>query len=150
MGQQIGILNVRRSIYIQAAPERVWEEFGSLERISAWLNLGHTLHKLEPHVGGEARFSVEIDGERRHFGGRVLVVDPERELSFESNWAGPHQWPVPTIWTIRLMPVFEGTMVEIFHHGFERLGVDAADALQGFEEGWDLKHLAALRAIVED
>jgi len=30
-----------------------------------------------------------------------------------------------------------------------RLGTDAADLLQGYEEGWDLKHLAALRSIAE-
>jgi hypothetical protein len=40
-------------------------------------------------------------------------------------------------------------MVKIFYHGFERLGADAADSLEGYEEGWDVKHLKALRAIVE-
>jgi hypothetical protein len=40
-------------------------------------------------------------------------------------------------------------MVELFHHGFERLGADAADQLQNCEAGWDVHHLAALRAIVE-
>ncbi len=39
-------------------------------------------------------------------------------------------------------------MVELFHHGFERLGAEAADNLQGYEEGWDIKHLKALRSIV--
>ena len=43
----------------------------------------------------------------------------------------------------------EATMVELFHHGFERLGAEAADNLQGYEEGWDVKHLKALRSIVE-
>ena len=55
----------------------------------------------------------------------------------------------PAIWTIRLTPLYEGTMVEIFHHGFERLGPEAADNLQGYEDGWDIKHLKTLRAIVE-
>ena len=41
------------------------------------------------------------------------------------------------------------TQVEIFHHGFERLGVEAADNLQGYEEGWDIKHLKALRGLIE-
>jgi len=149
VGVTIGVLHVRRSIYIEAAPERVWEEFVSFEKISRWLNRGHDLHSLEPRVGAVADFSVEINGERRHFGGRVLVVDPMRELSLESNWSAPHELPVPTIWTIRLTPVFEGTLVEIFHHGFERLGKDAADALEGYEGGWDIKHLKALRSIVE-
>ncbi len=149
MGMEIGLLNVRRSILIQASPKRVWEEFGSFERIAAWLGRGHELHVFEPRLNGRVDMSVEIDGQRRHFGGPVLVYDPQREVSFESNWEAPHAWPVPTLWTIRLTPLYDATLVEIFHHGFERLGADAADSLQGYEEGWDVRHLKALRSIVE-
>ena len=81
---------------------------------------------------------------------RVVVYETAREITFESNWNdAPMRWPLPTFMTIRLTPLYELTHVEIFHHGFERLGVDAADNLQGYEEGWDVKHLKALRAIVE-
>lgn len=149
MGLVIGLLNVRRSILIQATPERVWEEFESFERIGAWLGRGHTLHVFEPRRGGEVDMSVEIDGERRHYGGPVLIYEREREVSFESNWEPPHAWPVPTLWTIRLTPLYDATLVELFHHGFERLGAAAADNLQGYEDGWDVKHLKALRSIVE-
>jgi hypothetical protein len=93
--------------------------------------------------------SVEIEGEQRHYGGPVLIVDTAREVSFESQWDAPNAWPVPTFWTIRLTPQYDATLVEIFHHGFERLGIDAADSLQGYEDGWDIKHLKALRAICE-
>ena len=130
MGMEIGLLNVRRSILIQASPKRVWEEFGSFERIAAWLGRGHELHVFEPRLNGRVDMSVEIDGKRRHYGGPVLVYDPQREVSFESNWEAPHAWPVPTLWTIRLTPLYDATLVEIFHHGFERLGADAADSLQ--------------------
>ena len=93
--------------------------------------------------------SVEIGGERRHYGGTVLIYEPEREVSFDSQWEPPHSWPVPTFWTIRLASLYGGTMVEIFHHGFERLGAEAADNLQGYEDGWNIIHLKALRSIVE-
>ncbi len=149
MGMEIGLLNVRRSILIRASPKRVWEEFGSFERMAAWLGRGHELHVFEPRLNGRVDMSVEIDGKRRHYGGPVLVYDPQREVSFESNWEAPHAWPVPTLWTIRLTPLYDATLVEIFHHGFERLGADAADSLQGYEEGWDVRHLKALRSIVE-
>jgi len=148
MGIRIGMLHVRRSIYIDAAPARVWQEFESFERITAWLGLGHRLHAFEPRVGGAVDMSVEIDGVRRHFGGLVLIFDAGSELSFESNWQPPLDWPVPTLWTIRLTPLYDGTLAEIFHHGFERLGAAAADNLEGYEDGWDIKHLKALRAIV--
>ena len=99
-------------------------------------------------MGGQVEMSVEYGGEERFYGGEILVFDPGREVTFESQWRPPHAWPVPTFWTIRLTPIYGGTQVEIFHHGFERLGVDAADNLEGYEEGWDVKHLKALRGIV--
>jgi uncharacterized protein YndB with AHSA1/START domain len=149
MGIQISLLNVRRSILINATPRRVWQEFGSFASISAWFGRGHQLHTFEPKLGGHVEMSVEIGGERRHYGGSVVVFDEAREITFESNWEGAHAWPVPTFMTIRLTPLYEATLVEIFHHGFERFGSDAADNLQGYEDGWDIKHLKALRAIVE-
>lgn len=150
MKTTIGILHVRRSIFIQASPMRVWQEFESADRVKAWLNLGHTVHTFEPHIGGQVEMSVEIQGEQRYYGGEVLAYEPQCEVTFESQWQPPHAWPVPTFWTIRLTPLYEGTQVEIFHHGFERLGTQAADALEGYEDGWDIKHLKALRAIIND
>ncbi len=149
MGIKIGLLHVRRSIFVQAPAHAVWQEFESFDRISAWLNLGHQLHQFEPHLGGAVRMSVRMGEEDRYFGGRVLVFEPGRELSFESQWDAPHNWPVPTVWTILLTSMYDGTMVEIFHHGFERLGAQAADNLQGYEDGWDVRHLKALRSIIE-
>jgi uncharacterized protein YndB with AHSA1/START domain len=149
MGMKIGSLHVRRSILIQAAPSRVWQEFESFERVSAWLNLGHELHTFESTIGGEVKMSVGIGGERRFYAGTILIFDPEREVSFDSQWEPPHGWPLPTFWTIRLTPVYDATLVEIFHHGFERLGAEAADNLEAYEDGWDGKHLKALRSIVE-
>jgi uncharacterized protein YndB with AHSA1/START domain len=153
MGLEIGRLAVRRSAFIRAVPARVWREFESEERIRGWLDRGHMLHRIEPRVGGAARFSVEIDGERRYFGGAVLICDAQRELSLESQWEKP--WDAdysrlpPSYWTFRLTPLYAGTLVEIFHHGFELAGAGAADALEGYEQGWDTKHLLALRAVVE-
>lgn len=149
MGITIGLLNVRRSILIQAPPERVWQEFESFDRVAEWFGRGHELHRFEPKLGGQVEMSVVVGDERRHYGGAVVAFDREREVSFESNWQGPHAWAVPTYFTLRLTPVYSDTMVEIFHHGFERFGTEAADILQGYEEGWDVKHLKALRAIVE-
>jgi len=149
MGITISLLNVRRSILIRARPARVWQEFATFERVAAWFGRGHELHRFDTRLGGQVDMSVTIDGQQRHFGGAVLVWEPEREVTLESNWEEPHAWPVPTFFTIRLTPLYDETLVEIFHHGFERLGADAAEALEGYEEGWDVKHLKALRGIVE-
>lgn len=149
VGITISLLNVRRSILIKAPPARVWQEFESFERFTAWFGRGHELHRFEPKPGGLVDLSIEMEGKRRHYGGPILVWEPERELTFESNWEGAHAWPVPTFFTIRLTPLYDETLVEIFHHGFERFGAEAAGYLEGYEEGWDMKHLKALRSIVE-
>lgn len=150
MGLSIGTLYVRRSIFIEKSPERVWDEFGSFERLKTWFGLGQQLHAFQPTLGSEVRLSIEIDGEPKFFGGKLLVYDEGKELSFENNWEGLQTWPVPTFITLRLTGLYEGSLVEIFHHGFERLGSAAAENLQGYEQGWDSHHLDALRAIVED
>ncbi len=150
MGIEISLLHVRRSILIQAPPERVWQEFQSFDTINAWFGRGHQLHTLEPRLRGRVEMSAEIDGVRRSYGGSVIVYEPARELTFDNNWRdAPLAWPVPTFLTIRLTPLYEATLVELFHHGFERLGANAADNLEGYEQGWDIKHLKALRMIVE-
>lgn len=148
MGIQIGALHVRRSGLIQATVERVWEELTSFERLAAWFGRGHQLEVYEPHLGGRVRLSVEIEGARRAFGGWILVFEPPRELTFSDNWESG-EWPVPTLITLRLTPLFDACHIELFHHGFERLGGDAGRELQGYESGWNSRHLEALKAIVE-
>ncbi len=149
MGTVIGHFAVRRSTFIRATPERAWQEFASFEALAAWFGTGHTLDSFEPYEGGSIHLSVELNGEARGFGGRVLVFDLAKELTFEDNWDPPHAWPLPTFITIRLTPVYDGTVVELFHHGFERLGAQAPDLLAGHEGGWDNHHLEKLRATVE-
>src|SRR5690242_5281726 len=150
MGTEIGVLAVRRSIWIDAKPERVWEEFESFERMRAWSGTGHALVRYEPRLGG----IVETDASSQHdttaplFVGRVTVFDPPREVTFEQDWVD-HGWPVPMLITIRLTPYDAGTLVELFHHGFEALGDDAAENHRGFEGGWTIRQLEALRARVE-
>jgi len=90
---------------------------------------------------------VEIDGEQRAFGGQIITFDPAAELSFSNNWESDG-WSVPTLIAIRLTALYNACRVGLFHHGFERLGADAATQLQGYEAGWDSHHLDALKAIM--
>jgi uncharacterized protein YndB with AHSA1/START domain len=148
MGVEISRLHVRRSCLIQATPERVWEEFTSFDRLAAWFGRGHQLEAYEPELGGPLLLSVEIDGAKRAFGGSILVFEPGRELTFSNNWESDG-WPVPTLITLRLTPLYDACHVELFHHGFERLGPAAASELQGYEAGWHSRHLDALKEVVE-
>ena len=149
MGIEIGPLHVRRSGFVAASPHRVWQECASHERLAAWFGRGHALEHFEPTVGSDVRLSVDIDGDVARFGGRLIVFEAERELTYESNWEGADAWPVAMYHTIRLTPLYSGTLVELFHHGFERLGENAGTTLEDYEAGWTNRHLVALREIVE-
>ena len=148
MGVMIGPLHIRRSALIQATPACVWQEFASFDRFAAWFGRGHQLEAYEPEPGGQVRLSVEVGGARRSFGGPILAFEPARELSFSNNWESDG-WPVPTLITLRLELLYDACHVELFHHGFERLGSDAGAQLRGYEAGWTSHHLEALKAIVE-
>jgi uncharacterized protein YndB with AHSA1/START domain len=116
----------------------------------AWFGTGHALVAYEPKVGALVDTDAgEYAGESLRFVGRVLVYDPPRELTFEQDWVG-HGWPKPPLLTIRLTALSGGTLVELFHHGFEALG-DAAEAAEnhrGFEGGWTMRQLEALREVL--
>ena len=150
MGLEIGKLHVRRSILINATPARVWAEFTSFERLKAWFGRGHDLLSYTPETGGAVELSVDRGSGPKTYGGQIVVFDSDREVSFTINWHDPVlAWPVPTFWTLRLTSLYDGTLVEIFHHGFERLGASAADELQGYEDGWNMTHLSTLRTLIE-
>ena len=147
MATEIGPYAVRRSIWIDAVPERVWEEFATFERMVDWYGTGHTLVKYEPFRGGLVETdaaSDQGDGDTFRFTGRILVFDPPRELTFEQEWLG-HGWIAPALITLRCTAVDDGTLVELFHHGFERVAADPGALLRGFEAGWTTRQLEALR-----
>lgn len=152
MPTTISPLAVRRSTWIRASPERVWQEFESFERMRAWFGRGHSLTAYEPRLGGYVETDAAAgdgsgDGSLR-FGGRIVVFDPPREVTWENDWFG-HGWKQPSLMTFRLAPFMDGTIVELFHHRFEGTGESPSENLNGFEAGWDTRHLEALRAIVE-
>ena len=124
MALSIGCLHVGRCVFINATPSRVWQEFVDFEHLNRWFGRGHTLESFQRRVGAEVRLS--IDNGTRPFGGPLLVFDPQQEISFEDNWYGADAWPVSTFVTLRLQSCYDGTLVELFHHGFERL----------YEKGW--------------
>lgn len=150
MGVNIGYYHVRRAVHIDALPQHVWHEFTDQRRLGEWFGVGHNLEVYEPGDEGRVELSVEMaDGELHGFGGPIIVFDEGRELSFENNWFGEDAWVVPTVITLRLISCYDGTLVELFHHGFERLGRNGADQYLAYESAWDTRHLAVLKKIVE-
>ena len=160
MDPDASILKVRRSVHVKAPPERVWQAFASKAAMDAWWGLvtgepeagtskGHWLDVYEPRVGGQVRMAVMWDGARVAYGGEIKRFAPGRELTFENDWIPSRGWAAPTFVTLRLSPALDGTLVELFHHGFERTGGDAGAEHAGYETGWGMTQLAALKARVE-
>lgn len=144
-----GQIYIRRAVYVEAPRTRVWQEFTSFARIHAWLGIGHTLHALEPAVGGVADFSIDLDGTEAHFGGPVTKVETESELTFEVRWANADlDAGGPMRWSYLLSDFRDGTVVEFYQYGFDDLPeVDGEDIL-GYESAWQPNHLARLREII--
>ena len=154
------VLRVRRSILIDAKPERVWDAFTSMERMGAWwgklvgepqagASQGQWLDVYEPREGGRIQMAVMWDGARVSYGGVIKVFAPGREFTFENDWIPNRGWKAPTYMTVRLTPALSGTVVELFHHGFERTGGEVASEHAGYEEGWGMTQLKALKALIE-
>lgn len=156
---QIGKLAVRRSIEINATPERVWQEFASAERFRLWYTdadgapLDCKKLDYEPRVGGVFRTEGyhEWQGGKQTFGftGSVLVYDPPRELTVEMK-ALHLDWQGISYLTFVLTPVAGGrTKVDIIQHGFESFREAAENLYNAFEHGWDMRVPEALRNLVE-
>ena len=154
------ILVVRRSIHISAPPSRVWEEFSTFERMNRWWGVllgapeagksnGQRLVAYEPRLGGRVEMEVLFSGAPWRYGGAIVVFEPERELTFQSDWMPNRGWLKPTLITIKLTPALAGTLVELTHHGFEHTGDRAGDEHAGYEGGWGMTQLNALRALVQ-
>lgn len=154
------VLRVRRSIHVRATPTKVWEMFSSQPRMEAWWGFrtgepeagtarGQWLDTYEPRVGGRIEMSVLWDGERVRYGGEIVAFVREQELTFENDWIPNRGWAAPTFVTLRLTPALGGTLVELFHHGFERTGGDSSAEHAGYETGWGMTQLSALKRLCE-
>jgi uncharacterized protein YndB with AHSA1/START domain len=154
------VLKVRRSIHIAAPPPRVWEEFTTRPRMAAWWGRvvaqaeagqpnGQHLVVYEPRLGGRIEMEVGMDGAPARYGGTITGFDAAREFTFENDWIPNTGWQAPTHITLRLTPALGGTLVELFHHGFEHTGPDAAAEHAGYEQGWGMLQLASLKDVVE-
>lgn len=148
MSELPDVLEVVQEITIHASPEKVWNAVATPEALRQWFE---PICQFDPRVGGRIVFSGLFQGvEPYHFGGTVTVFDPPRELTFE--WDDLFDsWPQPTMLTIRLAPVPEGTHVRLSHHGWERLPDAMREAMfRDFQEGWGKSNtVRRLKELVE-
>jgi uncharacterized protein YndB with AHSA1/START domain len=160
MAPEQSLLSVRRSIHIRGTIDKVWEQFVDFEHMRRWWGLvvgdteagtdsGQWLVAYEPKLGGLVAMEVNMDGGRVSYGGSITTFEPTRELTFENDWMPNRGWLAPTFITLRLSPALGGVHLELFHHGFERTGPNGGEEHAGYEAGWGMTQLAALKRIVE-
>ncbi|MFZ5826987.1 MAG: SRPBCC domain-containing protein [Bacillota bacterium] len=108
---------IRQTIWIKAAPAKVWRYVASQEGLRRWF-AGNI--RFQPEVGAPVTFE-EHGGELR---GRVTVLEPERKLAFTWTEPGAPGWstePEPLLLTMDVTPENGGTRVTLTHSGFENL-----------------------------
>ena len=125
---------VRKSVTVEATPERAWEVF--TERIGAWWPLATFRIRadvetavLEPRGGGRV-YELAAGGEEADWG-RVLAYEPPHRLVFSWDITEP-----ATEVEVRFSAVDGGTLVELEHRGWESLGPDAETERATYDPGW--------------
>ena len=129
---------VVKTVEVGVAPDRAFQIF--TERISEWWpKARHSIGEnevadiaVEPRIGGRIY-------ERWHDG-------TEYDWGIFTAWDPPHRlamdWrPVPTSGPttevdVTFSPSPAGTLVELTHRGWERLGDSAAEARRSYDDGW--------------
>jgi uncharacterized protein YndB with AHSA1/START domain len=127
------MLQVIRSIEIQAVPSKVWRWFATQEGLRRWISSNI---QIDLRVGGGYRFLGPDD--QTWISGTVLEVVPEKKLILSWFEEGS-EWAHPARLVLTLAPTAIGTLVTLIHDGFENIGrPDWTETLQDYERGADL------------
>jgi uncharacterized protein YndB with AHSA1/START domain len=126
------MLQVIRSIEIQATPTKVWRWFATQEALRRWISPNM---QIDLRVDGGYRFRGPDD--QTWISGTVLELVPEKKLvlSWLEEGSG---WVHPARLVVTLAPTAVGTQVTLIHDGFEGVGrPDWPELLQDYERGAD-------------
>ena len=140
------IAPVRRSVFVQAPPERAFEVF--TEGFAGWWPASHSVLEggqeaaiIETAEGG--RWYERGPGGEECDWGRVLAFEPPRRLVLswlldEKFDPDPDESKASEV-EVTFTPEGDGTRVELVHSGFERRGGEAGEGVAAGvagEGGW--------------
>ena len=131
---------IRKSIFLKATPEQVWEYLTDPDKLAIWF------HKPKSPIalGDYAMYGTE-SGDKLMWG-TVSVCDPHERLEYTFTIT-PMGDAVSTVkW--QLNPVAGGTQLSLQHSGLPQ-GEAAFGLTLALDKGWD-DHLGRMRADAHD
>ena len=143
MNTQISPAPVRKSVHVDAQPERAFEVFTT--GIGRWWPKTHKIGPadldrpvIEPREGGRW-FELHVDGSECEIG-KVAVWEPPSRLVLIWQLTPEFQYDPDLITEVevRFTPDGDGTRVDLEHRDLERMG-EKADAMRetvGGPRGW--------------
>ena len=136
---------IRKTITINAPPERVWDAIGNANDFGAWFGCDFANATFEP--GKTVTATITDPPEHAGTSFPVSVVDMDRPRLFSFRWhayepepgADPATQPTTLIEFV-LEPQGNGTRLTITESGFERIPADKrANAFRSNDEGWGIQ-----------
>ncbi len=132
---------IRKQIFLNAAPEQVWEYLTQPEKLGLWFHRPET-----PLAEGEKLEMFGTESGDLLIWGEVKVADPPRRLEY-SFTVKPMGDAVSLVkWSLE--PVAGGTRLSLEHSGLPE-SADTFGLTLALDKGWD-DHIARMRTSIHD
>ncbi|SDM06627.1 SRPBCC family protein [Aliiruegeria lutimaris] len=134
-------ISIRKTIYLDATPERVWSFLTAPERLAKWFHPSQS-----PLTEGADYVLTDVGSGQELIRGRVMSAQPPLCLHFTFEIPPLQERETTVLWTLEAVP--GGTRLSLEHDGLPE-GEGAFGLILALDEGWDA-HLGALRLNVPD
>jgi len=132
---------IRKSIYLNATPEHVWQWLTEPEKLGQWF------HKpTAPLVADEALEMFGAESGDKMIWGKVQVARPPEYLEYTFTIKPMGDAVSLVKWTLE--PVAGGTRLSLEHSGLPQ-GAEAFGLVLALDQGWD-RHLGQMREAIHD
>jgi uncharacterized protein YndB with AHSA1/START domain len=123
------VVRIRR--VLRATPDRVFAAWTDAGLIARWMSpVGNAIADVDPRPGGRLHVTMVGDDRRIEHVGEFREVEPDRRLVF--TWISPFTGPEPSVVTIELEPVANGTELRLIHESLP------AGEVESHGGGWGL------------